>query len=346
MSRIWDGSRRPNTARMGRSRTLEVAAPKSRDRSVLWITATLSSGPLMAAERALPFRLDVDSAGHVLFYGNYEDVNTWEWGSFLAKVNGTSGALLWAKWASGTQSVSGSFSVDSDGASYVLLPVTSARFEWGSCKPSGSGVLALLKIDGSGMCRWIVEWSPSYFTVGTVDVGPDGFVYVSTSALLSNNKFKGVSVVGNTPTSVPSTAALLAKFTTTGSVVWARALANASIVGENAQHSLAFGPCDALYHLFSIKDTSNFHLGGMNYTTYQPGFFLTKLNANTAKITGSTYLSLWTSFDAQVRVGNHGRLYIAGTVSGDVSSGGVTVTGNQVDVFLMELNGNLSVIVP
>lgn len=286
--------------------------------------------------------------GNVLASGDYyiPDLNDLGW--FLAKLDGTSGTLLWRRNASVSSNAQfKAISMGPDGSRYLLLHTFSTNFVLDRCTSTSVdpaiGSDLLLKIDSSGTCQWLLEWTSAddfNYIYHSVKAGPDFSVYVAFSTRQSNGTF-----VGRARTVPPGVARLMiAKFSGAGQLLWARSVGLKEWISFYGFDLMV--QCNALYALIQAEDTTGLILGEKDYTEFAPGLFVMKLDTSTGSIADSVALNITNFEGGLLKVGKYGHIYIAGATYGSVTSGALSRDARSDDVFILELNEDMSPVVP
>jgi hypothetical protein len=314
--------------------------------AVLWADSFSGPGPGDNAN-ADGAQVAVDGAGNVYVIGEFTGTMTLggftltslsgnNWGNtFVAKLSPT-GTVLWARQFGNAQETGG-IGIAVDGAGNVY---TSGFFEgtvnFGGVSltsPAGDLDMFLTKLDSSGNTVWAKHFGGTAYTDGfSIAVSGTGSVYVAGT-------FTGTVAFGSTKLTDAGGqgSGFVAKFTSTGSVAWARVV-NSNQVFEEV-FGLAVDPAGNVYAAGAFDGTITI---GSTTLTSGSGFgaFVTKLNSSGA-FQWATGFTGNPGFDEiySLATDASGNVYADAGFEGTITVGGTSFTSaGGYDCYVAKLN--------
>jgi hypothetical protein len=224
--------------------------------------------------------ISVDLDGNVFLTGNFglsvnfdSTILNSDGGSdiFIAKYD-SSGTLLWAKSAGGTQG-DGSYGIASDvsGNIYIVGYFSSSSLIWdtiilNNINP-GTGIFFVTKLDSNGNALWATSAGKAYSR--SISIDTDGNLFV-TGYFTDSTDFGGSTstLVGDSLTD-----AFIVKFDNTGNAQWSKCIGGSDRDVGNSIFNDVFG---------NIFVTGNFESTFVTIDT------ITLSNADTSSVTGSS----------------------------------------------------------
>jgi hypothetical protein len=314
--------------------------------ALLWADSFSGTGPGDNANSD-GSQVAVDGTGNVYVTGEFTGTLTLgsftltslsgtNWGNaFVAKLS-PSGTVLWARqFGNAQETESAGIAVDGAGNVYTT-GAFQGTVNFGGVSltsPAGDKDMFLTKLDTNGNTVWAKHFGGTAFTDGfSVAVTGTGSVYVAGT-------FTGAVAFGSTTLTDPGGqgSGFVAKFTSAGSVPWARVV-NSNQVYEEV-FGLAVDPAGNVYAGAAFSGTITI---GSTTLTSGPGFgaFVTKLNSS-GVFQWATAFTGGAGFDEiySLATDASGNIYAEGGFHGTATFGGTSLTSaGGYDSYVAKLN--------
>jgi hypothetical protein len=281
-------------------------------------------------------------AGTFSLYGNNNITD-----NYLVKYN-ANGVVLWAKQSisSPTNNYSNSSSVatDKDGDVYICGSFSST-ITFGSFTLNNGGIF-LVKYDSNGNALWAKQGEPNSELSGgegnTVTTDKNDNVYI-TGCFFDTLSFGSTTLIdayGGYQYSC-----FIAKYSSSGNVIWAKQTANTTINGDCTANAIVTDKENSIYITGSFGDSVEFGSTILYNTQYPFSAFLAKYDSNGNAIWAYQSSPLWSGTGLASDAHNHiymvGQDYWNWTIYDTLLFDGSTFYVNPSAIsasFIMELN--------